>query len=272
MGLARMAPSSLIHRRRFLRQTSVAALSFPFVLRAQKPSSLVRIAAIGCSRNHKGGPGRGSAVAAGFAALSNVEIAAVCDVDERNLAPVAKEVGDKAGGKAPRTERDFRRPLEDKNIDAVTIATPDHWHTPVALLAIDAGKHVYVEKPCSHNAQEGEWLVAAARKHNKLVQHGTQRRSWPAVREAVDRLRAGKIGRVLSAKCYYFNSRPSLGRGKEAAPPGWLDWSLWQGPAPERPYRDNYLPYHWHWFWHWGTGELGNNGVNMTESCRRGLG
>jgi predicted dehydrogenase len=267
-----MAPSSQINRRRFLRTTSAGALSFPFVLRAQKPSSLIRIAAIGCSRNSKGGPGRGSSIAAGFASLSNVEVATVCDVDERNLAPVAKEVVEKSGGKSPRTERDFRRLLEDKEIDAVTIATPDHWHTPAALLAIDAGKHVYVEKPCSHNAQEGEWLVAAARKHRKHVQHGTQRRSWPALREAVDRLRAGEIGRVLAAKAYYFNARPSIGRGKETAPPAWLDWSLWQGPAPERPFRDNFVHYNWHWFWHWGTGELGNNGVHMIDVCRWGLG
>jgi predicted dehydrogenase len=185
---------------------------------------------------------------------------------------VQREVAAKSGSKEPRGEKDFRRLLEDKALDAVVIATPDHWHTPAAILALQAGKNVYVEKPCSHNAQEGEWLVSTARQQKRLVQHGTQRRSWPAIREAIERLRAGEIGRVLTARAFYFNDRPSIGRGKEAPPPAWLDWSLWQGPAPEHTYRDNFLHYHWHWFWHWGTGELGNNGVHMIDVCRWGLG
>jgi predicted dehydrogenase len=247
-------------------------VAFPAILRSQSPSSVVHIAVIGCSRGEKGGPGRGSGLAAGLASLSNVDVAAVCDVDERNLAPVQREVAAKSGGKEPRGEKDFRRLLEDKSLDAVLIATPDHWHSPAAILALQAGKNVYVEKPCSHNPQEGEWLVATARKQQRLVQHGTQRRSWPAIREAIERLKAGELGRVLAARSYYFNDRPTIGHGKEAPPPSWLDWSLWQGPAPERAYRDNYLHYHWHWYWHWGTGELGNNGVHMIDVCRWGLG
>jgi len=207
-------------------------VAFPAILRSQSPSSVIHLAVIGCSRNAKGGPGRGSGLAAELAALSNVEVAAVCDVDDRNLAPVQKEVAAKSGGKEPRGEKDFRRLLEDKALDAVVIATPDHWHTPAAILALQAGKNVYVEKPCCHNPQEGEWLVATARKQQRLVQHGTQRRSWPAIKEAIGRLRAGELGRVLAARSYYFNDRPTIGHGKEAPPPSWLDWSLWQGPAP----------------------------------------
>lgn len=261
-------------RRHFLQTAATAstALAFPSLLRAQNTGSLVRIAVIGCSRNAKGGPGRGSSLAAAFAARSNTEVVAVCDVDSRNLAPVQKEIADKAGGKEPKAERDFRRLLESKDIDAVAIATPDHWHTPAAILAMQAGKHVYVEKPCSHNPQEGEWLVATARKHQRLVQHGTQRRSWPGIREGIARLHAGEIGRVISARAYYLANRPTIGRGQATPPPDWLAWDLWQGPAPDRAYRDNFVHYHWHWFWHWGTGELGNNGVHTIDVCRWGLG
>lgn len=251
-------------RRHFLRTTVAAAVAFPAIVRSADANSKVSIAVIGVN-------GRGSELAGAFAGLANVEVAALCDVDERALAKATAAVSRKTTT-VPRGERDFRRLLEDKSIDAVVIATPDHWHAPAAILACAAGKHVYVEKPCSHNAQEGEWLVAAARKHGRLVEHGTQRRSWPGVQEAMAKLREGAIGRVLRAQAYYFNNRPAIGHGKAAPVPAGLDWALWQGPAPEREYRDNFVPYHWHWFWHWGTGELGNNGVHMIDLCRWGLG
>jgi predicted dehydrogenase len=250
-----------LSRRRFLATT---ALAFPALLLAQKPGRLVRVAIVGTS-------GRGTDHAMALAKLADVEIAYVCDVDEKKAGSAAAAV-EKRTGKAPKIVRDFREILGEKELDAITVATPDHWHTPAALLALSAGKHVYVEKPCSHNAREGELLVEAARKHDRRVQHGTQRRSWPAIQEAMARLRAGELGRVRSVRAYYFNSRPSIGQGKPAAVPAGLDWSLWQGPAPEREFHDNYVHYHWHWFWQWGTGELGNNGVHMLDLCRWGAG
>lgn len=270
-GAERAAKLPGMNRRRFLQTTAGAALAFPAILRAASPNSKVVVAVIGVSRNNAGGPGRGVEVATSFAGLPNVEVAALCDVDAHNLRAGIADVEKKAG-RAPAGERDFRKLLENKDLDAVAIVTPDHWHTPAAILACAAGKHVYVEKPCSHNPQEGEWLVAAARKHQRVVQHGTQRRSWPAIREAIEKLQSGAIGKVVNARSYYFNRRPSIGRGLPAAVPADLDWGLWQGPAPARDFRDNYVHYHWHWFWHWGTGELGNNGVHLIDVCRWGLG
>jgi len=256
-----------MNRRHFLSTTAAAAataLASPALLLGQTPSRRVRVAVIGTS-------GRGTDHAVALTKLKDVEIAYVCDVDENHARSAAATV-EKRGAKAPKTVRDFREILADKELDAVTIATPDHWHTPAALLAMSAGKHVYLEKPCSHNAREGEMLVEAARMRDKRVQHGTQRRSWPAIREAIERLRSGELGKVLSVRAYYFNARPTIGKGKPAPVLPGLDWSLWQGPAPEKEYHDNYVHYHWHWFWHWGTGELGNNGVHMLDLCRWGAG
>ncbi len=226
---------------------------------------------MGTSHTDTGSDGRGIALAKGFAALEGAEVAYVCDVDARSLA-YAIETVSKKQSKAPRGVNDFRRILDDQAVDALVIATPDHWHAPATIMACAANKHVYVEKPASHNAREGELMVAAAQHHKRVVQLGTQRRSWPALREAIEKLRAGEIGRIISAQCYYFNGRPTIGHGKEVAAPQWLDYSLWQGPAPQRPYRDNLVPYNWHWFWHWGTGELGNNGVHSMDFARWGLG
>lgn len=215
--------------------------------------------------------GRGTGLASAFQREAGVEIAIVCDVDMTRAERAAAAV-QKISGRSPRAVQDYRRIMEDKNIQAVVVATCNHWHAPATIEACAAGKHVYVEKPCSHNPREGELMVQAARKHKKFVQMGNQRRSWEGVRRAMEELRKDVIGRVYLAESWYMNSRPSMGRGKPVDPPKGFDYALWQGPAPRRPYKDNIHPYNWHWLWHWGNGELGNNGVHMIDLCRWGLG
>jgi predicted dehydrogenase len=195
----------------------------------------------------------------------------VCDVDGKILKDFAGSAEHELGY-SPVAEKDFRHILEQKDVDAITIATPDHWHAPMAIAGVQAGKHVYVEKPCSHNPAEGAMLVEAQRKYGKLVQIGAQRRSDPTVIEAVDKIHNGLIGRPYFAKAWYNNLRKSIGTGKIVPVPTELDWDLWQGPAPRRPYKDNVHPYNWHWFRIYGTGETLNNGTHEIDVCRWALG
>ena len=207
---------------------------------------------------------RGDALATNFARQANCEVVSICDVDTRAIEKCIASVSNVQMQK-PKGERDFRKVLEDKQVDAVAIAMPDHWHTPAALMALQAGKHVYLEKPVSYCPKEGEMLMEAAAKYGKKVQIGTQRRSWPRVVEAIQQIHEGVIGKVHFGKGWYVNDRPSIGTGNIVAVPEWLDWDLWQGPAPRKVYKDNIVHYNWHWFWHWGTAETLNNGSHMID-------
>ena len=195
----------------------------------------------------------------------------VCDVESTILQKFADRT-QKDLGYAPATDKDFRKILALKDVDAITIATPDHWHAPMAIMGLQAGKHVYVEKPCSHNPAEGALLIAARDKYGKLVQMGTQQRSSPHTIKIVTDIHNGSIGRAYFANAWYANVRKSIGTGKPAPVPATLDWDLWQGPAPRRPYTDNVQPYNWHWFKTWGTGETLNNGTHEVDVARWALG
>ncbi|MFO0847948.1 MAG: Gfo/Idh/MocA family oxidoreductase [Gemmataceae bacterium] len=235
---------SSVSRRTFLGATAAA---LPATVWAA-PSDKVVVGVMGAG-------GRGTSLAKTFAGLPNVEVAYVCDPDEKRVNAAAAAVG-KGGKSQPKAVGDFRRILDDKAVDALVCAAPNHWHGPATILACAAGKHVYVEKPCSHTAREAELMVEAARKHDRRVQVGTQRRSYPGIQEAVAKLHDGVIGRVYFAQGWYTNDRASIGNGKEGPPPAGLDYDLWQGPVPRRPFRTNTLHYTWHWFWHWGNGLL----------------
>ena len=205
-----------------------------------------------------------------YAALKNAEIAALCDVDDNVLRQRIAEV--QKLGVQPKTYTHFRKLLEDKSIDAISIATPNHWHSLMAIWACQAGKDVYVEKPCSHNLWEGGQLVRAAAKYNRIVQHGTQSRSDPAVMEAVKKMHEGLLGEVYLSRGLCFKWRDSIGHTPASPVPAGVDYDLWTGPSPARPFTRNHFHYNWHWFWAYGNGDLGNQGVHQMDVARWGLG
>ena len=213
---------------------------------------------------------RGPALARSFGKQAGVTIATVCDPDEKRLAAGAAAIA-KRSGTAPKAEPDIRRVLDDKAIDILVVAAPNHWHGPATIMACNAGKHVYCEKPACHNPAEGEMMIAAAAKNNRCVQIGTQRRSSEAIAEGIKLVHDGAIGDPYYARSWYANQRGPIGHAEASEPPAELNYALWEGPAPHKPYHANYLHYNWHWFWHWGNGEIGNNGTHSIDLCRWAL-
>jgi predicted dehydrogenase len=250
--------------RRYFLMSSVAATAAQSVRATQSPNDTVRVAVVGCG-------GRGNSHMGAWTSMPNVELAALVDVDDSHSERYIGTLQRKNLKPVP-TFRDIRKVLEDKNIDAVSIATPNHWHTLQTIWACQAGKDVYVEKPCSHNVFESRQIVAAARKYNRIVQQGSQSRSSPALQEAVEKMKAGEFGEIYMARGLCFKARNTIGKTPvEPVPPG-VDYDMWTGPAPIRPFTKNRFHYNWHWFWDTGNGDLGNQGIHEVDIARWGLG
>ena len=250
--------------RRVFFMSSVAATAIQTVRSAQSPNDTVRVAVVGCG-------GRGNSHMGAWTSMPNVELAALIDVDDSHSERFIGALQRREKKPVP-TFRDIRKILDDKNIDAVSIATPNHWHTLQTIWACQAGKDVYVEKPCSHNVFESKQIVAAARKYNRMVQMGSQSRSSPALQEAVQKLKAGEFGEIYMTRALCFKARNTIGKTPvEAVPPG-VDYDMWTGPAPMRPFTKNRFHYNWHWFWDTGNGDLGNQGIHEVDISRWGLG
>ncbi len=257
-----------MERRTFLKNSSLATaggltiLDFP-VFGKNAPSNKVVVAIMGVNS-------RGAYHAEKFSKMPGVEVAYLCDVEDGAIKNGLKALKD--ASRKPVIEKDIRKLVTKTDFDALVIAAPDHWHAPAALLGVANGKNVYVEKPCSQNPHESEILIQAQAKYGKIIQVGSQRRSFPTLIQAVKEVRGGLIGNPYMAKSWYTNSRKSIGVGKVIPVPSTLDFDLWQGPAPRKDYKDNLIHYNWHWFWNWGTGEACNNGNHEIDCCRWFLG
>jgi predicted dehydrogenase len=252
-----------MNRRHFL-MNSAAALGTTALSAVASPNDTVRIACVGLN-------GRGKSHMQAFTSLPNVDLVALCDVDDAVMAKASKFVTEKRG-KAPVAYSDLRKLLEDKSIDAISIATPNHLHTLQMVWACEAGKDVYVEKPCSHDMFEAKQIVGAARKYNRIVQQGSQSRSNLALQEAVQKMRDGVIGDVYHARGLCYKWRNTIGRKPDEAAPAGVDYDLWLGPAPKRAFSQNRFHYNWHWNWEYGNGDLGNQGIHEVDIARWGLG
>ena len=263
-----MSNLNQLNRRSFIKNSAgvAVALSLPTIIpaRAFGANDRVSVAVLGVN-------GRGQNHISGFSNLKNVEVAMLCDPDNNILQELAGEF-EKKYGKKVKTEIDLRKVFDDKSIDAVSIAMPNHWHALATIWACQAGKDVYVEKPGSHNFMEGQKIIEAAKKYKRVVQHGVQLRSSAAMKEAVQHLRDGLIGEVYMARGLVFKWRPDLGdKGTSPVPEG-LDYDLWTGPAQMKPFSKNYVHYNWHWYWNYGNGDIGNQGIHETDLCMWGLG
>jgi len=245
-------------RRQFLGSSAAAVIAAGTVAKGKVfgANDKIRVACIGLH-------GQGGSHVNGFMSDES-EVVALCDVDEKVLDKRVLQVKQKTD-KRPKTFKDMRDLFADDSIDAVSFATPNHWHTLGAIWACQAGKDVYVEKPLSHDVWEGRQLAAAAAQYDRIVQHGTQRRSDPRWVRAIQRMRAGVIGDIYMARGLCYKNRDSIGFKEPTQPPASLDWELWQGPAPEQPFTENYVHYNWHWFWLYGNGDIGNQGVHQMD-------
>ncbi|WP_116124233.1 Gfo/Idh/MocA family oxidoreductase [Lewinella sp. IMCC34183] len=256
------------NRRSFLKQSALTTagltVGLPLSSQVMGANDTVNVAVFGVNS-------RGSYLARTFAGAKNCKVVGIGDVDTRAIEKGQKAVVD-GGGKKPKGGQDFRRFLDDKKIDAVVIATPDHWHAPMAIMALEAGKHVYVEKPCSHNPAEGDMLVAKQADTGLKVQMGNQTRSSVTLNKVVKEIHDGLIGDAYAGKAWYAANRGPIGEHEPAPVPEWLDWDLWQGPAPRQDFDALLVHYKWHWFWKYGTGELLNNGTHEIDMCRWALG
>jgi predicted dehydrogenase len=246
-----------MNRRHFLVTAPAAAQTWAAA------NERVRVAVIGVGS-------RGAGHVREMLPVANLEVAALVDPDGRRTEEAASLVFQKTG-KRPKIDSDMRRIFEDKEIDAVTIATTNHWHALSAIWAMQAGKDVYVEKPVSHNVWEGQKLVEAARKYKRIAAGGTQRRWWGRFRKAIELIHSGAIGDVYQGNFFFPGGRDSIGFKEPKEPPAWLNWDLWLGPAPLQPYHENLVHYNWHWFWDFGNGELGNNGIHLVDILRWGM-
>jgi predicted dehydrogenase len=271
----------VINRRRFLTTTAAAtaglAAGFPARSRAQgSANDTINVAVIGIRGDNKGHPtwtarGRGQDHYEHLSKIANVRISHVVDVDERHFASSLPFLKDTYGGD-PKTETDFRRVLENRDVDAVTLAVPDHWHALMTILACQAGKDVYVEKPISHNIVEGRRMIEAARRYNRIVAVGTQRRSGAVVAKAEQFLREGGLGTIYAGRTVIYRQRDPIGVVADSQVPSGVNYDLWLGPAPARPFNENHFHYHWHFFWEYATGDLGNTAVHSLDVTRWLLG
>jgi predicted dehydrogenase len=262
-------PDNSLSRRQLLTRSTTTALTTltASALSAAGPRSAaserIRVGCVGVE-------GRAGFLLQAFAERKDVEVVAVADIDSRNL-PGAVERVTRLNGKAPRAENDFRRLIDDSTIDVLVVGTPDHWHAIPTIMACQAGKDVYVEKPDGHNIQEGQRMVQAMRKHGRIVQMGTQSRSGAHFLSAIEFIRTGKLGKCLVAKAWESTRQSNIGRPADSEPPEGVDYDFWLGPAPKRPFNERRFKGTWRWFFDYGTGDLGNDGVHRLDVARWAL-